>query len=167
MRNSILLVFFACILALTGYAQTPKPASTASLAVEVENGKSLRLAAADLAKLSRKEVRGKDHDGKESVYTGVELRDILLLADAKFGKDFRGAQLGNFVLIEAADNYRAVFAAAELDTGFTDKSIILADTKDGKPLPETHGPWQIIAPDDKKHGRWVRQVTAVKLKSAR
>lgn len=160
-----------CIFVVTGLAQTAKPdspkATINSLAVEVENGKSLRLAAADFAKLARKEVKAKDHDGKESVYSGVELREILLLADAKFGKDFKGAQLANFVLIEAADGYKALFAAAELDAGFTDKSIILADTKDGKPLPDTHGPWQMIVPDDKKHGRWVRQLTVVRLRSAK
>lgn len=152
---------------ISGFAQTQKPMAMNALAVDVENGKSLRLTAADLAKLPRKEVKAKDHDGKEAVYSGVELRDILLQAGAVFGKDFRGAHLGNLVLIEAADGYRAVFAAAELDTGFTDRSVILADTKDGKPLPETHGPWQMIVPDDKKHGRWVRQVTAVRLKAAK
>lgn len=154
-----------CFFGLNAFAQAPKPASNTTLDVEVEGGASLRLAAGDLAKIARQDLKAKDHDGKDSTFSEFLLRDILLLADAKFGKDFRGAQLANFVLIEAADSYKAVFAAAELESAFTDRPVLLADSKDGKPLPETHGPWQMIVPDDKKHGRWVRQVTAVKLRS--
>lgn len=171
MRHFLFLSSFIIAFSFVVIGQAPvavsRSASVPILVVEVEGGKSLRLAAADLAKLSRIELKAKDQDGKDSNYAGFLLRDVLTLADAKFGKDFRGAQLGNFVLIEAADGYKAVFAAAELESAFTDRPVILADTKDGKPLPETHGPWQMIVPDDKKHGRWVRQVTSVRLKSAK
>lgn len=134
------------------------------LHVEVENGKSLDLKAKDLAKLTRREVKGKDHDGKESIYSGINLSDVLLDAGAKIGKnELKGKELAAYVLIEAADGYKAVFAIAEFSADFTDKVILLADQRDGKPLGEKEGFRQIIAPDDKKHGRWVRQVTAVKL----
>jgi len=172
MRSLSLSPLLLCCLWIAAAAQSTSPpqqksAAIPSLAVEVQGGKNLPLTVADLAKLPRKEVKAKDRDGKEATYSGVELLEILLAAGAIFGKEFRGVLLGNFVLVEAADGYKAVFAAAELDTGFTDRSVILADTKDGKLLPETHGPWQLIVPDDKKHGRWVRKVTAVRLKSAR
>jgi hypothetical protein len=34
---------------------------------------------------------------------------------------------------------------------------------DGKALSENNGPYQIIVPNDKKHGRWVRQVKSIEL----
>lgn len=71
--------------------------------------------------------------------------------------------MDTYVLIEAADNYEAVFGITEFSNDFTDKIILLAEKRDGKPLNENEGFRQIIVPDDKKHGRWVRRVTTIKL----
>lgn len=76
----------------------------------------------------------------------------------------RGKQLAQYLLVEAADGYRVVFAIAELDREFTDDAVILADTQNGKPLSEKDGKFQIIVPADKRHGRWVRQVTALRIR---
>jgi hypothetical protein len=43
-------------------------------------------------------------------------------------------------LISASDNYHAVFALAELDSGFTDRLVFLADSKNGSPLDSAEGP---------------------------
>jgi len=91
---------------------------------------------------------------------------VLKLVGAKFGAELRGPALANYLLVEAADNYRAVFALAELDDTYTDKAVILADTQDGKPLDAKNGPWQIVVPDEKKHARWVRQVTTLIVRKA-
>ena len=64
-------------------------------------------------------------------------------------------------MIEATDGYRAVFALAELDSDLTDRVILLADTKDGQPLPASEGSFRIIVPGEKRPARWVRQVRAV------
>jgi len=167
MRNAIFFIFFLLAFGLVGYAQTPGTVSAPTFIVDVEGGKTLTLNAADFAKFPQKEVRGKDHDGKDTRYSGVDLRDILVSAGAIFGKDFRGPQLRNYVVIEAADGYRAVIAAAELDPGFSDRTFVLAYAENNKPLSAKNGPWQMIVPDDKKHGRWVRQVTAIRLRSAK
>jgi hypothetical protein len=71
-----------------------------------------------------------------------------------------------YVLVEAADGYRAVFALPELDAGFTDRKIYLATMRDGKPLSEKEGPFRIVVPDDKRPARWVRQVTALRIRQA-
>ncbi|MBS1795477.1 MAG: molybdopterin-binding protein [Acidobacteria bacterium] len=135
------------------------------LRVEVEGGKTLELKTADLAKFARRDVRAKGHDEKESVYSGYNLADLMLAAGAKIGKDeLKGREMGAYLVVEAADGYRATFSIAEFAPEFSDKVILLADTRDGKPLDSKEGPWQMIVPDDKKHGRWVRQVTALKLK---
>ena len=43
----------------------------------------------------------------------------------------------------------------------TDRVILLADVKDGQPLPPREGPFRIIVPGEKRPARWVRQVRVV------
>jgi hypothetical protein len=57
-----------------------------------------------------------------------------------------------------------VYAIAELDAGFTDQIILLADRRDGKPLLPDTGPWQIIVPNDKRAARWIRQVNRIEVR---
>lgn len=164
--NKILhILFMTLLLAVCGFAQdTAKGPSP--LRVEVEGGSRMDLKSTDLAKLPRRDVRGKDHDEKEHTFSGFELREVLLKAGVKFGNELRGKNLALYLLVEAADGYHAVFALPELDNAFTDDVVILADTMDGKPLDAKTGPWQIIVPGEKKHGRWVRQVTKLTVKTA-
>ena len=92
------------------------------------------------------------------------MSDILISAGAKLGEgEMRGKELASYLLVEAEDGYRVIFAMAELSSDFTDKSIILADLRDGKTLGEPQGNWQIIVPGEKKWGRWIRQVTSLKV----
>ena len=65
------------------------------------------------------------------------------------------------VLVGATDGYRAAFSLAELEPELTDRVILLADTKDGQPLPSREGPFRIIVPGEKRPARWVRQVNTV------
>jgi hypothetical protein len=77
----------------------------------------------------------------------------------KLGEQLRGHEMTTYVLVTAAENYQAVFAVAELDPRFTDRVIFLADRRDGKPLSSKEEPLGIIVPGEKRHARWVRQVT--------
>lgn len=54
-------------------------------------------------------------------------------------------------------------ALPELDPAFTDKQVVLAFLKNGKPLDDKEGPYRIVIPDEKRMARWVRQVTALKI----
>jgi len=40
----------------------------------------------------------------------------------------------SYVVAEAEDGYRVVFALAELDSGFLDSEVVVADTMDGAPI---------------------------------
>lgn len=171
-KISLLSIVFSLFLAgnaASQHAHSPdaKAAAITELSVDVEGGRSLRLKTDDLAKLPKKELKAKGHDGVESVYSGFDLRDILIPAGAKFGKDLKGPTIAQFLIVEAADGYRAVFSLTELEPEFTDKIVLLADQRDGKTLAAGNGPWQIIASNEKKHGRWVRQVTALKVRLAK
>ena len=68
--------------------------------------------------------------------------------------------------MQAADGYRVVFALPELDPGFTDRVILLADRADGHPLDSKIGPYQVIVPGEKRMARSARQVTTLKILTA-
>lgn len=126
----------------------------------------LKLTTAELAKLPRRTLHAKAHDGTDATFAGIELSDILKLAGVKFGEQLRGKDLALFLVVGAADGYHAVFALPELDHAFTDRIIILADRRDGKPLAEKEGPLRIVVPDEKREGRWVRQVVSLTIRRA-
>jgi Oxidoreductase molybdopterin binding domain len=90
-------------------------------------------------------------------------RAVLEKAGAGFGESLRGNRLAFCLLVEAADGYRVVIALPEIDPAFTDKQVVLAFSKDGKPLDDKEGPYRLVIPDEKRMARWVRQVTALKI----
>ena len=104
----------------------------------------LELTAPEFGRLPRQAVRATDHDGKEAEYEGVPLIEVLKTSGVKFGQDLRGPALANYLVVEAADGYRAVFALPELDPAFNDRVILLADRRDGKPLVGNAGPLRVI-----------------------
>lgn len=129
--------------------------------VDVE-GHSTTLTAAQLAKTPRVTVNVRDHD-TPAVFEGVPLATVLSSAGIQLGDKLRGPRLTEALLVEASDGYKVVFALAELDPAFATREIILADTRDGKPLDTKEGPFRIVAPGDKRPARWVRQVTALRI----
>jgi len=137
--------------------------STVLVQVTGEVSHPLALSAEDLAKLPRQAVRAKRHDGVESQFEGVSLVEILAKAGVPVRNELRGPALALYLVVEAADGYRAVFALSELDPAFTDRVILLADRRDGQPISTRDGPLQIVVPGEKKHARWVRQVIRLKI----
>lgn len=133
-----------------------------SLVIENEDGKQTKLTFAELGKLKRQTVKV-SNNGKENSFEGFALVDVLKLAGIEFGETLRGKRLATFLLVEAADNYQAVFALPELDPAFNDKVVLLVDKRDGEALSKAEGPLRLVIPDEKKAGRWVRQVTVLKI----
>ena len=121
----------------------------------------------DLNQFKQTQVVRKDKDGNDHTYSGVILADILQKAGVTLGKDLRGKNLTKYILISASDGYQVVFALAELDKDFTDRTIILADMIDGKLLTTSDGPFRIIVQDEKKPARCIKQVTDIKIISAK
>jgi len=136
------------------------------LNVSGEVERSLRLGPGDLAKLPRRSVKATDHGGAEATFEGVALVDILQLAGVKFGEGLRGKNLALYLVVEAADDYRAVFALPELDPAYNDRVVILADRRDGAKLTDKEGPLRVVVPGEKRQARWVRQVRSLIIKRA-
>jgi DMSO/TMAO reductase YedYZ molybdopterin-dependent catalytic subunit len=141
--------------------------SGALLEVRGEVGRPLSLSVEEFAKLPHQTVKAKGHDGVDSQYEGVPLTALLSRAGAPAGAELKGRKaLALYLVVEASDGYRVVFALPELDPGFSDRVILLADRRDGKPLSDREGPLQVIVPGEKKHARWVRQVIRLVVRQA-
>jgi DMSO/TMAO reductase YedYZ molybdopterin-dependent catalytic subunit len=160
-----ILCFLGLLISPVIKAQTTEKQASVKVSGEVITPLDLKLS--DLQQYTQTEVTRKDRDGKDHAYSGVILSSILQKAGVTLGKDLRGENLAKYVLIEASDGYQVVFALAELDKDFTDRTIILADQVDGKPLLPADGPFRIIVQDEKKPARCIKQVTSIKVEFAK
>jgi hypothetical protein len=80
-----------------------------------------------------------------------------------FPQPLRAPELAKYVVVIGADAYRVLFALADFAEDFSDRVLLLADKKDGSPLPANATPYQLIAPGDKRPARWVRQVVELQV----
>ena len=156
-----LVPFVAVVLvAAAAAAQSPEPGS---LAIAGAVDRPLALHMSDLEKMPRTRVEVKEHDGSSATYEGVALAELLKAAGAPMGEKLRGAAMASYVLARAKDGYRVVFAMPELDPSFTDAKVIVAYSRDGKPLAEGQGPLKLVAPQDKRPARWVRMLERIEV----
>ena len=138
--------------------------AAAALVVAGDVDTPLNLSLDALAGLPRKSVQTLDHEGQPARYEGVPLAVLLEKAGAPVQERLRGDATACYVVVSAADGYRAVFSLAELDPWFTDKVVLLADRCEGKPIAGEEGPLRLVVPDDNRHGRWVRMVRSISVK---
>ncbi len=146
----------------TALATSIQAQTTKSIDLIGSRGQHRTVSSAELAAMPRHEVTAKAHQ-VSGTFAGVALADVLALVAVPRGDSLRGAALSTYVLIEAADGYRVLFALAELDAGFSDRLVLLADRKDGSALNAKDGPFQLIVPDEKRPARWVRQVRRIRV----
>ncbi|MBZ4035410.1 molybdopterin-dependent oxidoreductase [Flavobacterium sp. 17A] len=162
MKKHFLLLGFLIASFTAGFttslsAQTPS--KEAVLKVEGEVLKTLSISISDFAKMPHVEANMKDRDGKIQQYSGVPVIEILKQAGVTLGKDLKGENLTKYMLVRASDGYEVLFSLAELDPVFTNRVIILADKKDGKPLENGIGPFRLVVPDENRPARSVHEVS--------
>jgi DMSO/TMAO reductase YedYZ molybdopterin-dependent catalytic subunit len=172
-RSRVVVALAAALLtaglaAATSSGQVPSPtpgvsAAAPRLRVGGTVPSPLDLSAADIAALPHREVHAIDAHGRGGLFRGVDLVEILKRAGAAQGEGLRGSHLRDIVRVECADGYVVVFALAELDPGLGARAVLLADSRDGAPLPASEGPWRLVIPDEKRPARWARQVTTIRI----
>lgn len=135
---------------------------TAELRIGGDVGTPIILSPEELKKMPRKTLKVVNpHEKKTEVYEGVPLEELFRRAGVSQGSNMRGAAMASYVVAEARDGYRVVFSLAELDPDFLDSEVIVADTLDGAPLGAKQGPFKIVAPHEKRPGRWVRMLKSL------
>lgn len=133
------------------------------LAVTGAVERPLNIQISDLEKMPHVRVDVKDHDGNVITYEGVPVAELLKAAGAPIGEKLRGPNMAAYILAEAKDGYRVVFALPELDPAFTDSQVLVAYAANGKPLPDGQGPFRIVAPQEKRPARWIRMLQQIQV----
>ncbi|AXB58381.1 molybdopterin-binding protein [Flavobacterium fluviale] len=164
------LSLIAFILFLTFFSQKITAQTTAKEAVVKIEGEVLRpltIGISDFAKMKHVDASMKNREGVMQKYSGVPIFDLLQQAGVTVGKELKGENLTKYMLVRSSDGYELVFSLAELDPSFTNRVIILADSKDGKPLADGVGPFRLVVPDENKPARSALEVTHLIIRFAK
>jgi DMSO/TMAO reductase YedYZ molybdopterin-dependent catalytic subunit len=161
---AVILLSLASILAVQRHASAQNAGASPALRIGGNVATPLELSLADLKNMPRTTLTVVNpHSKKTEVYQGVPLQELFRRAGVPQGEKLRGPLMTTYVLAEASDGYRVVFSLAELDSGFLDSDVIVADTLDGAPLGSGEGPLKLVAPHDKRPARWIRMVKSLTL----
>lgn len=163
--NSPTIRRLACALFVAALLARPVTAQTNNgvLAVRGSVERPLILALPDLQAMPRVKVTVREKDGTEATFEGVSLYEVISRAKLRLSDKCCSNAINTVVIVKAADKYQALFSLPELDPKFDNRQVVLADTREGRPLSPTQGPLQIIVPDDKVHARWVRQANLIEV----
>ena len=147
-----------------GMSEMHKPAPPAG-PLEIKFGdKSATWTPATLATLPHVTVSvHNEHTNAEETYSGVPLIALLTplgVTDKPHGKDLR-----LYLVAAGSDGYEAVYSIGEVTPDVHDATVIVADTKNGKPLTGD-GPLKLISTGEKRPARWVRNLVAIKVQAA-
>jgi DMSO/TMAO reductase YedYZ molybdopterin-dependent catalytic subunit len=166
-RGSAALIVAALAFCFSSSAngQTPQSANTA-LRITGKVERTLVMREADLEALPRKRLTVTDDKGARVTYEGVPVAEILQRAGIPSGEQIKGTVLKLYVIVEGSDGYQVVFALPEFDPDFTDRVVILADRRNGQAMPSPIGPFRVIVEGEKRHARWVREVTTLDVEEA-
>jgi DMSO/TMAO reductase YedYZ molybdopterin-dependent catalytic subunit len=159
-RLSTLAMAVVTVLALVSAAparQTHPTGTTFTVGGAVAT--PLTLTTADLRRFPARHawVRFESGEGTQRHrYVGARLFDVLTAAGPQFDPAIKNNKLTFAVLVTATDNYQSVVAWAEFDPDFAGTEVLLAYREDDQRL-------RLVVPGDKKGGRYVSDVTEVRL----
>jgi DMSO/TMAO reductase YedYZ molybdopterin-dependent catalytic subunit len=150
---------------------SPAVASAEDVLLRVRGAvdRPLELTREDFAAMPRQriEIPARDDPKVVETWEGVPLIEILRKAGAPVDERLRGRNAAAYVVVKAQDGYRAVYALAEVDPGFSpERRILVADKVDGKPLGGSMGNLRIANQGEGKFARWVRQVVELEVRLA-
>lgn len=146
------------------HAHAPSVPST-SLTLTVD-GKATTLSVAELQAMPQKTVSvHNEHTKMDEIYSGVLLGDLLAKYGLPVDQTTHKKMLRSYLLAEGMDKYWVVYSVAEIEASAHNADVIVATSIDGKPLGED-GQLKLVDSADKKPQRWVRNLTAITVKSA-
>lgn len=120
MKKSLLLALTFMI--FSGIYSSAK-AQSESITFINESGKS---SSADPSELKSITIKAIGHDLKTHEFSGPLLSDFLSNAGVILGEPAKKQTVSSYIIIRARDNYKCVFALAELDPLFSSSSIVVS-----------------------------------------
>jgi hypothetical protein len=140
---------------------TPVPAGPLKITF---GDKSAEWTAEKLAALPHTTIKlYNEHAKADQTFAGVPLTELLAplgVPEKPKGKDFT-----LYLVAEGSDGYQVVYSIGEVTPDVHDGTVLVADAMDGKPLG-VNGPVQLVAAGEKRPARWVRNLVAIRVKTA-
>ena len=169
-------------LCFAGMRATEAPAQTVPMGVMAEHqhaptqpstslvltvdGKATTLSAADLSAMQQTTVAvHNEHTKTDETYTGVLLGALLAKYGLPVDKTTHQKMLRSYLVAEGTDKYWVLYSVTEIEGSEHNGTVIVATSIGGKPLGED-GQFKLIDSEDKKPQRWVRNLSAITVKSA-
>jgi hypothetical protein len=150
--------------AMEEHAHTPASPST-SLTQTVD-GKATTLSVAELQAMPQKTVTvHNEHTKADETYSGVLLGDLLAKYGFPVDKTTQRKMLRSYVVAEGTDKYWVLYSMTEIEGSEHNGEVIVATSMGGKPLG-IDGQFKLVDSADKKPQRWVRNLSAITVKSA-
>ena len=145
------------------HEHVPAPAST-SLTLTID-GKATTLSLAEFQTMPQKTISvHNEHTKADESYTGVLLGDLLTKYGFPVSQATHRKMLRSYLVAEGTDKYWVLYSVTEIEPSEHDASVIVATSMNGKPLAED-GQLKLVDSGDKKPQRWVRNLTAITVKS--
>jgi hypothetical protein len=157
--------FAQAVTPMGGMAQ-PKPAAVPSTSLTLTvDGRSTTFSVAELAAMPRKTVKVHNaHSNADESYSGVPLSDLLAKAGFVADKTMQQKMLHSTIRAEGTDKYWVIYSLTEVEPTEHTGDVIVALSVDGHSLG-ADGELKLISTDDKKPQRWVRNLSAIVLKT--
>jgi hypothetical protein len=142
------------------------PASPSTSLTLTVDGKATTLSVAELQAMPQKTVTvHNEHTKADESYTGVLLGDLLAKYGFPVDKTTQRKMLRSYVVAEGTDKYWVLYSMTEIEGSEHNGEVIVAMSMGGKPLG-MDGQFKLVDSGDKKPQRWVRNLSAITVKSA-
>ena len=165
---SLCLAFLSGPVATPLCAQASKAAPPPGSITVARDGRQSIVTPSDLAKLPRRDVRVVAEGAADSVtLSGVNLWDVLQFVGVPSAEASGRQRAVMYVRLKGRDGQNAVLALVEVDPGFSRRTVLVADHRNGKVLDESEGPWRVIIPEDQRHARWIRGLVGAEIVTLR
>ena len=152
----------AVVVATLAASGLPAQTGAASALHIREGSRDVGLSVADLKALVRHQVRVAAEGSNDSAtVSGFTLWDVLQRAGIPSAEASGRQRAATYVRVVSSDGQTAFFALAELDPGFSRKTVLVGDQRNGQPLDAVEGPCRVFVPDEQRHARWVRGVVRI------
>ena len=139
------------------------PSTNLTLTVD---GKATTLSVAELQAMPQTTITvHNEHTKVDETYSGVLLGDLLAKYGLPIDKTTHQKMLRSYLTAQGTDKYWVLYSVTEIEGSEHNAQVIVATSMGGKPLGDD-GQLKLIDSGDKKPQRWVRNLSAITVKSA-
>jgi hypothetical protein len=142
------------------------PAQSSTSLVLTLDGKATTLSISELSAMPQTTITvHNEHTKTDETYSGVLLGALLAKYGLPVDKTTHQKMLRSYLLAEGTDKYWVLYSVTEIEGSEHNGAVIVATSMGSKPLGED-GQFKLVDSEDKKPQRWVRNLSAITVKSA-